>query len=108
MILEALSRIRLLFAWYDLWIGVYWDRNERKLYILPLPMLGVVLDLESYYKVLTFNPDPDIAAWMTVGVCSRGDWVGNRYHFDDLSTYAVISKRSYQAYRSVHGGSMDA
>lgn len=34
-------RVRLTFAWYDVWIGAYWDRRHRRLYILPLPMLGV-------------------------------------------------------------------
>ena len=35
--------IRFIFAWYDLWVGAYWDRQGRRLYILPLPMVGVVL-----------------------------------------------------------------
>ena len=35
--------IRFIFAWYDLWVGAYWDRAHRRLYILPLPMVGVVL-----------------------------------------------------------------
>jgi hypothetical protein len=36
--------VRFLFAWYDLWIGAYWDRANRRLYVLPLPMLGVVVE----------------------------------------------------------------
>ena len=35
--------IRPLFAWYDLWVGVFWDRISRKLYILPLPCIGIVI-----------------------------------------------------------------
>jgi hypothetical protein len=37
-------KIRPLFAWYDLWVGVFWDAARRKLYVLPLPCLGVVIE----------------------------------------------------------------
>ena len=33
-------RIMPMFAWYDLWIGVYVDRPRRRAYVLPLPCLG--------------------------------------------------------------------
>jgi hypothetical protein len=33
-----------IFAWYDLWVGFFWDRTARRLYVLPLPCLGVVID----------------------------------------------------------------
>lgn len=36
-------RVEPLFAWYDIWVGVFWDRHKRKLYILPLPCVGVVI-----------------------------------------------------------------
>lgn len=32
---------RPFFRWYDLWIGAYWDRPQRILYVCPLPMVGV-------------------------------------------------------------------
>ena len=34
-------RASLFFRWYDLWIGAYWDRASRVLYVCPLPMVGV-------------------------------------------------------------------
>lgn len=37
-------KIRPLFAWYDLWIGLYVDTRNRRLYILPIPMFGIVID----------------------------------------------------------------
>lgn len=40
-------RTRVLFAWYDLWIGAYYDRANRRLYILPIPCVGVVIDFKA-------------------------------------------------------------
>ena len=31
-------KIRFSFLWYDFWVGVYYDRNAKVLYVCPLPM----------------------------------------------------------------------
>jgi hypothetical protein len=36
--------VKPLFAWYDLWIGAFCDRQKRKLYIGPMPCVGVVIE----------------------------------------------------------------
>jgi len=46
--------IRFVFAWYDFWIGLYWDRKNRDLYILPLPMVGLVIHFQSKSKGSVF------------------------------------------------------
>lgn len=33
--------IRVYFAWYDLWIGAYWSRKDRTLYVCPLPFVVI-------------------------------------------------------------------
>ena len=35
--------IRPVFAWYDLWVGVFIDVAKRRLYVLPLPCIGFMV-----------------------------------------------------------------
>lgn len=37
--MKWLRRITVTLAWYDMWIGAYWDSKKRILYICPLPMI---------------------------------------------------------------------
>lgn len=39
-------KIKPIFAWYDFWIGVFYDTSKRRIYILPLPMIGIVIHLK--------------------------------------------------------------
>jgi hypothetical protein len=34
-------KIRVFLAWYDCWIGAYYDRKNKVLYICPLPMIVI-------------------------------------------------------------------
>lgn len=36
-------KVRFIFAWYDLWVGAFWDRKTRQLYVLPVPCCGIVV-----------------------------------------------------------------
>lgn len=37
-------KVSIFFAWYDLWVGAYWDRQKRVLYVCPLPMVVIKVE----------------------------------------------------------------
>lgn len=39
-------KIKPIFRWYDFWIGLYFDTAKRVIYIFPVPMLGLKVQLK--------------------------------------------------------------
>ena len=37
-------QIRPIFAWYDFWVGAFYDKPRRRLYIFPVPCFGVRIE----------------------------------------------------------------
>lgn len=37
--------IKPMFAWYDIWIGVFVDTAKRRVYVFPVPCFGFVIQL---------------------------------------------------------------
>jgi len=33
-------RAGFIAAWYDFWVGAFYDQRKRRLYIFPVPCLG--------------------------------------------------------------------
>lgn len=43
-------KITPMFAWFDFWIGWYWDREAKVLYVFPAPMFGVRIERKRASK----------------------------------------------------------
>jgi hypothetical protein len=43
-------KIRPMFAWYDLWVGAFWDTRKRALYLFPVPMFGIRVEFGAPAK----------------------------------------------------------
>jgi hypothetical protein len=39
--------VSVRFAWYDLWVGAYIDRENRTVYVCPLPCLLLTFRLDQ-------------------------------------------------------------
>ena len=40
-------KIKPVVAWYDLWIGVFVDRKKRRVYVFPIPCVGVMIEMRT-------------------------------------------------------------
>lgn len=37
-------KVSMFFAWYDCWVGLFYDQKKKTLYICPLPMVVIKLE----------------------------------------------------------------
>jgi hypothetical protein len=43
--LIEIKNLKISFAWYDLWIGIYIDKSNKKLYICLIPTLLLTIKI---------------------------------------------------------------
>lgn len=84
--MKYLPSIQFLFAWYDIWIGVFVDTKKRRVYVFPIPCFGLILDFTRYYAIHSGYADIGIC-----GYCSD-DGIAD---CDDPKLLQRISKREY-------------
>ena len=47
---------RFVFVWFDLWVGVYIDKAKHRVYIFPIPMLGIVIQFKRHLPAIYICP----------------------------------------------------
>lgn len=53
-------RFSAFFAWYDFWVGWFWDRSKRTLYVCPLPMIVLMFRFSQSRKCEACKRRPGI------------------------------------------------
>ncbi len=49
-------KIKIIFRWFDFYMGIYYDRNKQNLYIFFLPMIGLKISLlPQGYSITKFE-----------------------------------------------------
>lgn len=44
------TKVDLIFAWYDIWVGIFIDKKKRVVYVFPIPMFGIKITLGGKAK----------------------------------------------------------
>jgi len=40
-------KAKIILAWYDLWVGAFWDQNKKVLYVALIPTIVIVLNFRA-------------------------------------------------------------
>jgi len=40
-------KIKLIFAWYDFWVGIFYDKKKNWIYFFPIPTFGLIIKLNT-------------------------------------------------------------
>lgn len=88
-------KARLIFAWYDLWVGFYWDSAKDRLYFLPVPCFGLVLQFPCRHSwgIGTWREPGRVGVWDgRTWRCSKcNEWRRVRFIDDAPASGALLA-----------------
>jgi hypothetical protein len=44
-------KIQFIFAWFDFWIGIFYDQKKKWIYLFLFPMCGIIIKLKKKSKI---------------------------------------------------------
>ena len=83
------TKWRLFFAWYDFWVGFFYDQKKTKLYIFLIPMIVLEIEFIFCYQIIGHYTGT------VIGYCWGYDGKKEVLEEESESTFKRISKRQY-------------
>lgn len=81
-----------VFAWFDFWVGLYFDRKKRQLYFFPIPFFGVKFWLEPSKPV---EPEPATESVRCVSRAMPSVWLQDPIYLVGRIHGALLSNVSW-------------
>ena len=50
-------KIQFIFAWFDFWIGIFYDQKKHWIYLFLIPMCGIIIKLKKKSKININDPN---------------------------------------------------
>lgn len=44
-------KVQLIFKWFDFWIGIFYDQKKNWIYLLPIPMVGIIFKMPDNWRI---------------------------------------------------------
>lgn len=83
-------KVKIFFAWYDFWIGWYYDRKKTTLYICLLPCIVISIEFVFCYQIIGHYTGT------VIGYCWGYDGKQDVLEEEPRSTFKIITKKQYE------------
>ncbi len=92
-------KIKLFFKWFDFWIGFFFDRPGRAVYICPIPMFGVKISWGKPSPIAQFNKAQTRVATrlLVLAIAYLAQDERTEGVIDDLSIILAVLHRCHEA-----------
>ena len=89
--IKKIWKVRIFLAWFNFWVGFYYDREHKHLYICPLPMVVIHVWSEQFRQCVDCLLQDIINRTMKKVAHNTGDGWALAWICSECEDYLTIS-----------------